>query len=149
MRQFMNSKISWNDIPSLEGGGVEWGFKPESPLGKRSFIRLIDEDIHELFEEKDIIVTIATAKQNYTGRLRDISKGGLSLNVAILLETYLPIKVGLFLGNVKIISKGLVKHTTQIGERYITGIQFVDLDEKSAEYINGLHASKILRHKPL
>ncbi len=128
---------------------MDWEFKPESPLGKRSFIRLTNEDIFELFEVKDIIVTIATAKQNYTGRLCDISKGGLSLNVAILLEIYLPIKVGLFLGNVKIISKGLVKHTTQIGERYITGIQFVDLDEKSAEYINGLHASKILRHKPL
>jgi len=145
----MKSKTSWNDIPSLEGVGVDWEFKPESTLGRRSCIRLIDEDIFELFEIKDIIVTIATAKGNYTGRLRDISKGGLSLSVPILLEINLPLKVGFFLGKVKIISKALVKHTSKIGERYLTGIQFVDIDEKSAEYINGLHASKILRHKPL
>ena len=149
MRQSMKSKISWDDIPSLDGIEVEWGFKPESPLGKRSFIRVLDEDIFGLFEVKDIIVTIATAKKNYTGRLCDISKGGLSLSVPILLETNLPIKVGFFLGKVKITSKALVKHTAKKGKLYITGIQFVDLDEKSAEYINGLHASKILRHKPL
>jgi len=145
----MKSKMSWDDIPSLEGVGVDWGFKPESPLGRRSFIRLIDEDIFELLDVKDVIVTIATAKENYTGRLRDISKGGLSLSVPILLETNLPIKVGFFLGKVKIVSKAVVKHTAKIEERYTTGIQFVDIDEKSAEYINGLHASKILRHKPL
>ena len=145
----MKSEISWNDIPSLGGVGVGWEFKPESPLGKRSFIRLTDEDVFKLFDEKNIIVMIATAKQNYTGRLRDISKGGLSLSVPILLETNLPVKVGFFLGNVKITSKALVKHTAKKGTRYITGIQFIDLDEESAEYINGLHASKILRHKPL
>jgi len=145
----MKSKISWNDIPSLVGVGVDWGFKPESLLGKRSFIRLVDEDIFGLFEVKDIIVKIATAKNNYTGHLLDISTGGLSLSVPALLETNLPVKVGFFLGNVKIISKALVKRASKKGTRYITGIQFIDLDEESAEYINGLHASKILRHKPL
>ena len=133
----------------MVGVGVDWEFKPESLLGKRSFIRLIDEDIFGLFEVKDIIVKIATAKNNYTGHLLDISTGGLSLNVPALLETNLPVKVGFFLGNVKIISKALVKRASKKGTRYITGIQFIDLDEESAEYINGLHASKILRHKPL
>ena len=147
MHQFMKSKISWNDIPSLEGIGVDWGFKPELALGKRSFIRLIDEDISKLFDVKNIIISIATAKQTYTGHLLDISTGGLSLSVPALLETNLPIKVGFLLGKVRIISKAVVKHATKTGEQYTTGIQFVDLDEKSAEYINGLHASKILRHK--
>jgi len=145
----MDKKNRWDDIPSLEGIGVDWEYKPVTTLGKRRFVRLDSEEIHVLFEMKDIFVKVSTVKETYTCHLLDINKGGLSLILPVLLEVNQPIKVGFLLGRMKILSKALVKHTSKIGERYLTGIQFVDIDEKSAEYINGLHASKILRHKPL
>ena len=146
-----DKKFSWDDIPSLEGLGVDWEFKPETPLGKRSFVRINAKDITGLFEIKEIFVKVATVKATHTGSLLDISKGGLAvkLRLPVLLEENLPIKVGFFLGKMKIISKGSVKHAAKTGEWFTTGIEFVDLAAESAEYINGLHASKILRHKPL
>lgn len=144
----MEKKTSWDDIPSLEGVGVEWEFKPENTLGKRSVVRINAEDISGLFEVKEIFVKIATAKETHTGRLLDVSKGGLSLSLPVSLEENLPIKVGFFLGTMKIISKALVRHVYKIGEQYATGIQFVDLNVESAEYLAGLYASKILHHTP-
>ena len=143
------NKPSWDDIPSLEGIGVEWEYTPETPLGKRSHVRSNADEISGLFAAKEILVKIATPKETHTGRLLDISKGGLSVRLSVLLEVNLPIKVGFILGKRRIISKAVVRHTRITGERYTTGIQFVDIDAESAEYINGLHASKILRHKPL
>jgi hypothetical protein len=144
----MEKKTGWDDIPSLEGLGVEWEYAPENPLGKRKFVRINAEDITGLFEVKEILVKIATAQATHTGRLLDISKGGLMLSLPVLLEDNLAIKVGLFLGTTKVISKAVVKHTSKTGEWYSTGIQFVDLNEETAQYIAGLYASKILHHSP-
>ena len=142
----MEKKLSWKDIPSLEGLGVDWEFKPETSLGKRSFVRINAEDITGLFEIKEIVVKVATAQATHTGSLLDISKGGLAVRLPIVREEMLPIQVGFILGTTKLISKALVIHTHQTGDRYTTGIQFIDLDEESAKYIAGLYASKVLHH---
>jgi len=49
----MEKKTSWDDIPSLEGIGVDWEYKPVTTLGKRGFVRLNSEEIHVLFEVKE------------------------------------------------------------------------------------------------
>ncbi len=136
----------WDDIPSLDGMGVEWDYKPETSLGKRAFVRINAADISGLFEVKEIFVKLATAQQTHTGRLLDISKGGISLSLSVALEENLPVKIGFFLGSTKVVSKAVIRHTRQEGELYTTGIKFIDLNEESAEYIGGLYASKILHH---
>ena len=142
----MEKKSRWDDIPSLEGLGVEWEYKPETALGKRTFVRINAADLSGLFEVKEIFVKIATAQKTYTGRLLDISKGGISLSLPVSLADNLPVKVGFILGSVKVISMAVIRHTRQEGTLYTTGIKFIDLNNDTAEYIGGLYASKILRH---
>ncbi len=137
---------SWDDIPSLEGVGVEWEYKPETTLGKRTFVRINADDLSGLFEVKEILVKIATTQNTHTGRLLDISKVGLSLRLSVSLEADLPVKVGFFLGSIKVISKAIIRHTRQEGALYTTGIKFIDLNNETAEFIGGLYASKILHH---
>lgn len=140
----MEQKMSWDDIPTLDGVGVDWGFKPTTPLGRRAFVRIKNKDIPKLFAVSKILVQVATVKQTYTGRLLDISAGGLSMGLAVSLEENLPLRVGFFLGTVKIISKAVVRNCRKTEEQYATGVEFVDLDSESAGYINGLYASLIL-----
>jgi hypothetical protein len=142
----MEKNTSWDDIPSLEGLGVEWEYQPETALGKRAFARINTDDLAGLFAVKKIFVKIATAQQTYTGRLLDISKGGLSASLPVSLAENLPVKVGLFLGTVKVISKAIIRQTRIEGAMYTTRIQFIDLNKESAEYIGGIYASKILQH---
>ena len=142
----MEKKPSWDDIPSLEGMGVEWEYKPETSLGKRAFVRINAADLSGLFEVKEISVKLATAQTPYSGRLLDISKVGLSLSLSVALEENLPVKVGFFLGSIKVISKAIIRHSNKEGVLYTTGIQFIDLNNDTAEYIGGLYASKILHH---
>jgi hypothetical protein len=145
----MEKKTSWDDIPSLEGLGVEWEYQPETALGKRAFVRINNDTLTGLFAVKEILVKIATAQQtSYTGRLLDISKSGLSISLPVALAENLPVMVGLFLGTVKVISKATIRQTRKEGATYTTGIQFVDLNKDAAEYIGGLYASKILHHSP-
>lgn len=141
----MNKKTSWDNIPSLSLG-MDWEYKPESPLGKRAFVRINSKDIPKMFAVGDIRVKVATVKHTYTGRLLDISTGGFSMSLPVSLEESQPLKVGFFLGSVKIVSKALVRHTRKIEDQYTTGVEFVDLDSESAGYINGLYASLILRN---
>ena len=140
----MEKKKNWDDIPSLEGLDVDWEYKPVSPLGKRAFVRIKMENISTMFEAREILVKIATSEKTYTGRLLDISEGGLSLCLPALLEINRPVKVGFFLGTMKIISKAQVRHAQKNGDGYTTGVKFVDLNEEVAQYIRGLYASQIL-----
>lgn len=140
----MNKKVSWGDIPSLEGVAVDWEYKPQSYLDKRAFVRLDMDVMAQLLESREIAVKLATSKQTYDGRLVDISQGGLAMTLPTELEINLPVKVGLFLGATKVISRGLVMHLKKDGDRYLTGIRFVDLDPQAAEFIAGLYAAKIL-----
>lgn len=142
----MEKKNSWDDIPSLDGLSVDWEYESSQSSDKRRFVRMIDEDILALFELREIIVKIATARETHTGRLIDISAGGLSLKLPAQLEQNQPLKMGFFLGTAKIISKGLVVHVEQMGEQYKVGIKFVDLEKETGEYITSLYSSKVLRH---
>lgn len=142
----MEKKINWDDIPTLEGVGVDWDFKPALPLGKRACVRIEKKDIPKLFAVGGILVKVATVKGTYTGRLLDLSVGGLAMNLPVSLDENLPVKVGFFLGTVKIISKAVVRHSCAREGQYATGIEFVDLDSESAGYINGLYASLMLSH---
>ena len=132
---------NWDDIPSLDGLQVGWEHKPETCEDKRSAIRIKNEDISKLFSVNEILVKVVTVKQTYTGRLLDISAGGLSLSLPVFLEVTSHVKVGFFLGTVKIISKAEIMHTHKIGEQYIVGIQFFDINKDSATYIKELYAS--------
>jgi len=142
----MKNQFNWDDVPSMEGLSVDWNFKPISPLGKRAFVRIIKQDIPRIFSVDNIFVKVATVTQTYTGQLLDISKGGLSMILPVLLEQNTLLRVGFFLGPVKITSKAVVKHSRNIETQHITGIEFIDLDSESAGYINGLYASLILHH---
>jgi len=140
----MEKKLSWDDIPSLDGLGMDWDYKPETALDKRAFVRITKEEISQLYEDREILVKLATAKKNYDGHLLDISAGGIALSLPVLLEENLPVKVGFFLGTTRIISKGIVRHIDQSGNQYKTGIKFIDLANDSFEYIAGLHAANVL-----
>lgn len=142
----MEEIIKWDDLPALESLDVDWDFKPISPLGKRAFVRITKEEIPIMFAVDNVFVQVATFTEIYTGQLLDISKGGLSVNLPVLLEENCPLRVRFLLGPVKIVSKAIVRHSRNIENQHITGIEFIDLDSESAGYINGLYASLILHH---
>jgi len=133
--------FEWDDIPSMEGVDVDWGFKLETPHGKREFVRITKERIPRLFEVSTILIKVATVKQTYNGTLLNISAGGLAMSLPVPLEVDLPLKVGFYLGPEKIISKAIVKYTHKIEEPYTTGVEFVDFDSEHVGYINGLYAT--------
>ena len=140
----MERKLKWEDIPSLDGLCMDFEYKPKTSLDKRAFFRLSHEDVAQLFQIKEILVRISTVSKIYTAQLLDISEGGLSLNLQEFLEENLPLKIGFFLGTKKILSKAIVRHSYKVKDWYRTGIQFIDLDKESSEYISELYASKIL-----
>lgn len=125
---------------------MDWEYKPENSLGKRAFVRMKQGELSDLFKVREIFVKIATAQQTYTGRLLDISEGGVALALPALLAKDLPVKVGFFLGKTKIISTALVRHARKTDGQYTTGIEFVNLNKESAEFIAELYSAKILRH---
>ena len=140
----MESKLSWDDIPSLEGLVVDWEYKSEIALDKRAFVRIAKEEMSQLYESGEIIAKLATAKQTYDGHLLDISAGGIALSLPVLLAENLPVKVGFFLGTTRIVSKGIVRYVDKSGNQHKTGIKFLDLTHDSFEYIAGLHAANVL-----
>jgi len=142
----MEKRKNWDAIPSIEELGLDWESQPNIFFEKRAFVRIKGEVLSEMLKVREIFVKIITAKQTYIGHLLDISAGGLLLDLPVLLEEDLPVKVGFFLGTVKITSKAEIRRPHKIGELYTTGIKFVDLKKESAEYIGGLNVSKILRH---
>ena len=142
----MEKKVSWDDIPSLDGLGVDWEYQPETLLDKRAFVRLGMGAVCRLVEVREIVVRLVTPKQQYEGPLVDVGAGGCALSMPVLLAIDSPVKVGFFLGSAKIISRGLVRHANAEGGRFITGIQFIDLAPASAEYIAGLYAAKVFSH---
>lgn len=142
----MEKKKSWDDIPSLEGLEMDWEYTTESSDNRRSSPRLHMEAVAKLFEVKEILVKIATASQTHTARLLDLNEGGACLEVPVRLEVLLPVRVGFFLGQMKIISKAEVRHVRKQGERYATGVKFIGLDKETAAYLRELHGAQIYRH---
>ena len=139
-------KKDWGDIPSLEGLEMDWDYKAESSLGKRAHARLCEEDLIRIFNQPRILVKVATVTGNETGSLHDISEGGLAVILASQLEQDQPLKVGLLLGNEKIISRALVRHVLQRNQQYTAGIMFVDLGNESKSYLASMYATKVFKH---
>ena len=133
---------SWDDIPSLEGLGIDWDFEPENPLGNRAYARLTTKELYVLFQKKEIPVRLATEKKEARALLIDLAQGGLSLRVkeGIWKESQL-VKLGCFLGKQKLLSKGRIKNVRQEKDCMILGIEFVGLSEETHDYISNLYSS--------
>ncbi len=138
-------KTSWDNIPSLENLTIDWEYEPENALGKRAWARIEKTDLHSFLTVEIIAVKIVTRNVDKTGRLIDISISGL----AVLLDTQLtdgqPVKVGLFLGKQKVISKAIVRNVCSLKGKYRIGLEFVDLEKEDASFIAGLISSKIYK----
>lgn len=138
-------KKDWGDIPSLEGLEMDWDYKAENSLGQRTHARLNEEDLIRIFNQPRILVKVATVAGNETGSLHDISEGGLAVNLASRLEQDQPLKVGLLLGNEKIISRALVRHVRQGNQQYTAGLMFVGLGGESKSYLASMYAAKVFK----
>ena len=96
-------KKRWSDIPSLEGLQVDWGYSPNTRDGKRLHKRLTGKDIGHLLGASPVEVKMASAAVALDGTLRDLSEGGLGVDLNTRLEEPQRLKVGLVLGREKII----------------------------------------------
>lgn len=138
-------KTNWDDIPSLEGLKVDWDFEPENPLGKRAWVRMANSDLYPLLDVKSIPVKVVARNFDGKGYLIDIAQSGL----AVLLESKLAesqqVKIGLFLGKQKILSRAVVRNVRMMQGKHRTGMEFVDLDKEHESFIAGLVASKVYK----
>lgn len=135
-------KPSWDDIPPLNGLEVDWEYEPENPLGKRAYARMANKDLFILFAVKSIPVKVVAKNYDKTGYLLDISKKGLAVLLPAHLPPELPVKIGLFLGAKKVISRAVVRNSSEVGGKYRTGVEFVDLEKGLETFIVGLGAAK-------
>ena len=110
----MDKGENWDAIPSIEELGSDWEYQTNVFFEKRAFVRIKGEALSEMLKVREIFVKIITAKQTYIGHLLDISAGGLLLDLPVLLEEDLPVKVGFFLGTVKITSKAEIRRPHKI-----------------------------------
>jgi len=137
-------KASWDDIPSLEGLAVDWGYEPVNSLGKRAHVRMKGTELCPVLDVKTIPVKIVASDLEKKGYLIDLTPAGMAVRLDCRLEINKPIMVGLFLGEQKIVSKGIVKNVKAVGGRFKTGILFEKIDKEYEEFIAGLFASRIL-----
>jgi c-di-GMP-binding flagellar brake protein YcgR len=139
-------KKQWNDIPSLEGLKVDWDYCPDCRDGKRSHKRLTRRDIAHLFGSRQVEVKIASAAATLDGTLRDLCEGGLGVDLVGHLQEAQHLKVGLVIGQEKIIASALVRHVRSAGNHYTAGLQFINLEPAIRSFIAGMYTSKVLRH---
>jgi hypothetical protein len=140
-------KTNWDDIPSLDGLEVDWQFEPENPLGKRAWVRIVNIELFKLLGVKNIAVKVVAKNFDGKGALVDLAQSGL----AVLLDTKLAesqqVKVGLFLGKQKILSRAVVRNVQDEEGRYRTGIEFAGLNKEYESFIAGLIASTSYKSK--
>jgi hypothetical protein len=136
-------KTGWDQIPSLQGLEVDWQYEPENPLGKRAWLRIVNQELHAILGVKNIPVKIVSKNFEETGYLLDIAQGGF----AALLKTKLAegqlLKVGFLLSKQKVISRAIVRNVMSLEGRFRTGIEFVELDKELQSYIAGIISSKV------
>ena len=136
-------KSGWDQIPSLEGLEVDLQYEPENPLGKRSWLRIVNNELHAILGVKNIPVKVASKNFEETGYILDIAQGGF----AALLKTKLAegqlLKVGFFLGKQKVISRAIVRNVMSLEGRFRAGIEFVELEKELEGYIAGIISSKV------
>jgi hypothetical protein len=86
----------WDDIPSLDGLQMDWGYEAEKPQGQRKFERMSGAYVTSLLKTENIRVRVVTEKLTLDGLLSDISAGGLSLILKKELAVNEYVKVGFF-----------------------------------------------------
>ena len=144
-RIMTKSKTDWNEIPSIEGLGVDWAYEPENPLGKREMVRVASKDLRTILGVKKIPVKVVGKNGEGKGYLVDIAING----IAVLLDTRFaegqPVKLGLFLGKQKVLSRAIVRCVIDQGGGSRTVMVFVDLEEEYRAHIDGLISSKVYK----
>ena len=138
----VSDKPDWDDIQSLDGLEVDWGYKAENPMGNRAFARVTSEDLTKLFNKKNIPVKLVTENGQFTGFLIDLSQGGISLRTKMYDAANLQLlKLGFFLGKQKVITRGRIKHIRTENEWKILGIEFVGLAGENQTFLSQLYSS--------
>lgn len=138
-------KTGWENIPSLEGLGVDWEYTPENPLGKRAFARMTRKTLLDLLSAKSIPVKVVSTNYDKTGRLVDISPKGVAVELPEQLTVGQPTKIGFFLGKTKVISRTVVRNVTSLEKNYRIGLEFVGLEKETEKYIAELIAANFYK----
>jgi len=138
-----DKKVSWDDIPSLEGLKVDWDFEPKSTLGKRAQKRMKSTELYPILGVNKIYVKVVANNFEEKGYLLDLTSRGLAVSLNSCLDKNTPVKIGFFLGPQKIVSRALVKNSQEVDGMYKIGMVFEKLNKESAEFITGIFASKI------
>lgn len=134
--------MNWNDIETLD---LCMDTEYDPIIDKRIFGRLTQEDIERLINEKNRIqVKISTFSGTFSAHLKDISGGGILIHSPNKIPTDTNIKVGILLGDKKIITKGIVRHSIKLLNSYRIGVEFIKADPNDVEYIKELYTQKIL-----
>jgi len=133
----MGKKKSCEGLSSLDDDDRVREPVPRTYSNKRSHVRMKAGEFSSLFDMEEMLVTLTTDKETFTDHLLNISEGGLAVQLPTSLSVNHPCNVGFVLGEKYIFSKAKVCQIKKIGEKYVTGLRFVDLATKSAEYIGG------------
>nr|WP_321466592.1 PilZ domain-containing protein [uncultured Desulfobulbus sp.] len=136
----------WSDIPTLEGLEMDWDYCPDCRDGKRLHKRLSKLDVSHLYGTDRVDVKMASVAATYDATLRDLSEGGLGVRLHKPLDEFQNLKVGLVLGDTKIIASAQVRHVRSSKTGYIAGLQFINLEPSIRKFIAGMYTSKVLRH---
>ncbi len=139
-------KKSWDDIPSIDNLEIDWDFKPESPLGRREYVRLTAKDLYRIFEKTEYPIDIKSGSIWVTGSLMDLSEGGMSVKSDKEFQIWQEVLIRLELWEKSIVSNGVVKMARKIDDGFLLGIQFDWLPKKTKSSIKEMYpAAKILR----
>ena len=109
-KSMTKEKVNWDDIPSLDGLEVDWQFEPENPLGKRAWLRIANVELFQSLEVKNIAVKVVAKNFDGKGALVDLAQSGLGILLDTKLAESEQVKVGLFLGKQKILSRAVVRN---------------------------------------
>jgi len=143
-----NEKKSWDDIPALDLQDlqVEWDYRAEISNDKRRSQRLSDQELVKVFGVPCIPVKIATISSLNRGILQDISETGVAVRLQEALQVNERVKMGFFLGEEKILCKGIVRHVSEGSLGHTCGIKLVNVDEATKTRIHSVFVSVALKH---
>lgn len=136
----------WEEIPGLEGLQMEWDYCPDCRDGQRLHKRMTRTDMANLYGSRHVSVNVASTTGTFKGSLRDLSEGGLGLDLKTRLDECQNLKVGMVLGAKQIVVSAQVRHVRAGGHGYTAGLQFINLEPSIRKFIAGMYASKVLRH---
>lgn len=136
----------WGDVPALEGLEMDWEYRPDTRDGKRMHKRLSRLDLSHLYGAGAVEVQMVSVTQRFDATLRDLSEGGLGVDLACRLDEHQHLKVGLVLGREKIIAGAQVRHVRQGHHGFTAGLKFIKLEPSIRDAIADMYAAKVLRH---